>query len=87
MSAFDAKVYGELLLGLRYRRGHRSGERFAALITDMGVPTTVRSLWAIERGEQVASVARHFAFCAVLNPPPGYFEEAFTVVQQEGDRQ
>jgi hypothetical protein len=77
MPGFDAQRYGKLLIGLRYSRGYRSGQEFANLITGMGVPTNQRALWAIERGEQVASVARHFAFCSVLHPAPGYFEEAF----------
>ena len=80
---FDKEEYGRLLLGLRGRRGFKSGVEFAAAITAMGTPTTKDALWAIERGQRMATVERHLAFCKALNPPLGYFEEAYDVPGEE----
>ena len=73
---FDATEYGRLLNALRVRRGYKRDE-FALMITKLGVETSYRSLGLIERGEQLATVDRHIAFCKILKPPPEYFDEAF----------
>ncbi len=79
---FDAKEYGRLLNGLRRRRGFKSGEEFARLITQMGTSMNEDMLWAIERGERMATAERHLAFVLALKPLPGYFEEAYDVPEE-----
>lgn len=82
MPGLDKAEYGSLLISLRYRRGYKSGTKFAAAITAIGTPLTNDALWAIERGEREASVGRHLAFCELLKPLPGYFEEAYDAGEQ-----
>lgn len=77
MAGFDARLYGALLFSLRRLRGFDRASDLADKLTDIGVKTSERSVWAIERGDQVAGVDRHFALCELLRPSPGYFEGAF----------
>ena len=77
MIGFDATTYGQLLIALRYRRGFKNGKEFARMVADGGVQMSKDALWAIERGQRVPGVDRHLAFCHLLKPPCGYFEEAY----------
>lgn len=85
MKGFDAKHYGVLLYSLRRLRGYRRGDELADAMTAAGVRTSERTIWAIERGDQIAGVDRHFAICALLRPAAGYFEEAYTFSEAQVD--
>jgi len=73
---FDAELYGALLYSLRRLRKFQTAAALADAVTEAGVRTRERTIWAIERGDQVAGVDRDLAFRKILRPAEGYFEEA-----------
>lgn len=75
---FDARHYGLLVYGLRKMRGVKRAQELADSMTAMGVKTTERTIWAIERGEQIPSLDRHLAIVKILDPKEGYFDDVFT---------
>jgi len=79
---FDKEKYGTLLYGLRFIRGYRNAEDLAAAVSAY-VPTKKRTIWAIERGDQEAGIARHMAFERLLKPTDGYFDEALTLDSED----
>lgn len=76
MNGFDAEQYGRMLYSLRKLRGFDRASELAEEMTRAGVPTSERTVWAIERGDQEASVSRHLVASRILRAKPGYFEEA-----------
>jgi transcriptional regulator with XRE-family HTH domain len=76
MAGFDARAYGRALYALRKLRGFDKAEDLAAEVSKLGIPTKERTVWAIERGDQIAGVDRHLAFCRILRAKPDYFDEA-----------
>jgi transcriptional regulator with XRE-family HTH domain len=73
----DAGVFGRDLRSLRIRRGYDRAADFTALLRHKyGVEVSDRTLYAIERGEQVPRLDFYLAAVAALEAGPGYFTPA-----------
>ena len=70
-------VFGRDLRSLRIRRGFDRAADFTALLRHKyGVDVSDRTLYAIERGEQVPRLDFYLAALAALEAEPGYFKPA-----------
>jgi len=73
----DAAVFGRDLRSLRIRRGFDRAADFTALLRhNYGVDVSDRTLYAIERGEQVPRLDFYLAALAALEAEPDYFKPA-----------
>lgn len=71
------KLFGRYLRNLRKREGFDDAETFIeALRERVGVIVTKRTVYAIERGEQMARLDFYLATLAILKPGKGYFYPA-----------
>jgi transcriptional regulator with XRE-family HTH domain len=73
----DPKVFGRDLRSLRIRRGYDRAPDFTGLLRHKyGVEVSDRTLYAIERGEQMPRLDFYLAALAALEAETGYFKPA-----------
>lgn len=73
----DPKVFGRDLRSLRIRRGYDRAPDFTGLLRHKyGVEVSDRTLYAIERGEQMPRLDFYLASLAALEAEPDYFKPA-----------
>lgn len=70
MGSFDAEHYGRLLYSLRVLRKYKSAASLAEAMTEAGIQTSERTIWAIESGRQIITMDRHMLLVALLKPEP-----------------
>lgn len=71
----DKVTFGRRLRALRVLREYdRVSDLTAVLRGRYGVEVSDRSLYAVERGEQMPGLDLFFALCAILRPDASYFE-------------
>ncbi len=78
---FDQHTYGRLARAARIIAGHDRVEDAAQAIHErLGVEISARSLYAIERGEQMPTITQYFAIVLAFTPPGGanYWDSAFS---------
>jgi DNA-binding XRE family transcriptional regulator len=77
-SVVDMKTFGRRLRALRVLRGFDRASDFTAVLRSRyGVEASDRTLYAIERGEQMPGIDFALACVAILHPPRRYFFPAF----------
>jgi len=70
--------FGSYLKGLRVRQGYEAAEQLIeTLKTQHGVEVSTRTMWAIERGEQLPRLDLLLALLVVLDERLDYFYPAF----------
>lgn len=73
----DLIVFGRYLRALRTREGYTDADAFIEVLAERyGLSISRRTLYAIERGEQMAHLDLYLAVLAALNPEKGYFRPA-----------
>jgi transcriptional regulator with XRE-family HTH domain len=76
-TVIDTTVFGRYLRSLRMRQGFETGRDFVeALRRDYGVDVSERTLYAIERGEQMPRLDFAVAALAALDVDLAYFYPA-----------
>lgn len=76
-SVIDKQTFGRRLRALRVLQGFDRASDFTAVLrARYGVEVTDRTLYAIERGEQMAHLDFVLACVAILAPPQDYFAPA-----------
>lgn len=76
-SVVDLKTFGRRLRALRVLRGFDRASDFTAVLRSRyGVESHDRTLYAIERGEQMPGLDFVLACVAILHPPIHYFGPA-----------
>jgi transcriptional regulator with XRE-family HTH domain len=74
----DTRTWGRRLRALRVLHGYDRASDFSAILrSKYGVECSDRTLYAIERGEQMPGIDFALACVAILHPPPRYFYPAF----------
>lgn len=77
-SIMDPVIFGRRLRALRIVEGYDRGDDFCNVLTgQFGIDISLRSLYAIERGEQMAHFDFVIACIVALKPTPDYFKPAF----------
>lgn len=74
----DAVAFGLELRLLRMRRGYVRPEQLIDVMRSRyGVDVSERTIWAVERGEQMPRLDLFLAMLAVLHEEPEYFYTTF----------
>jgi len=74
----DSAAFGLELRLLRMRRGYARPEHLTAVMKrDFGIVVSERTIWAIERGDQLPRLDTFLAMLAVLGEGPEYFYPTF----------
>ena len=74
----DAPAFGLELRLLRMRRGYVRPEQLLQVMRERyGVEVSERTIWAIERGEQLPRLDLFLAMLSVLHEEPEYFYATF----------
>lgn len=77
-SIMDKVIFGRRLRALRIVEGYDRAEDFCNLLNSrFGIDISPRSLYAIERGEQMPHFDLVIASIVALKPTPDYFAPAF----------
>lgn len=78
-SVLDKVIFGRRLRALRILEGYDRAEDFCSILSGrFGVEISPRSLYAIERGEQMPHFDLVIAVMVALKPAPNYFSAAFS---------
>lgn len=73
----DLVTFGRRLRAVRILHGYDRMSDFASVLrARYGVELSDRTVYAIERGEQMPHLDFFFAVLALLQPSPGYFDPA-----------